>query len=264
MSKKLGLALGSGGSRGIAHIGVLRALEEENIKPDFISGCSMGAVVGACYCSGMSIDNMLNAVLKLKAIHLMDLSAVPISNLGLLKGHKMHKLLLSNIGEGNFEDLKIPFSCVASDLLSGEVVVFDSGKIAPAVQASSSIPTLFRPVKKDGRLLVDGGVLCRVPVAQVKKMGADVVIGVDALVNTKEPVDKVPNIVSMILRVFDMMDYHTSTMMRELDNKECDLWLEPEMKGINQYAVKDLEKAYAEGYECAKAKMSEIKELLER
>jgi NTE family protein len=193
---------------------------------------------------------------------LLDISATPVTKLGLLKGNKMRKLLLSNIGKIDFSDLQIPFCCVASDLLSGTVEEFHTGDVATAVQASSAIPTIFRPVKTKDKLLVDGGVLCRVPVEQVKKMGADVVIGVDALVNTKEPVEKVPNIVSMILRVYDMMDYHTSSMMRTLENKDCDLWLDPEMKGMNQYVVKDLDKAYQEGYECTKANMQKIKELL--
>jgi NTE family protein len=262
MSKKLGLALGSGGTRGVAHVGVLKALEEEGIKPDFVSGCSMGAVVGACYCKGMKVDDMQKVVMNLKAMDIMDLSAVPITQLGLLKGNKMRKLLLSNIGNVTFEELNIPFCCVASDLLSGELVEFNSGKVTTAVQASSSIPTVFRPVKLDGKLLVDGGVLCRVPVNQVKRMGADVVIGVDALMNTGEQVEKVPNIIAMILRVYDMLDNRNSTVMRERENKECDLWLEPEMKGMSQYVVKDMDKAYNEGYEITKKNMDKIKELL--
>jgi NTE family protein len=262
MSKKLGLALGSGGSRGVTHIGVLRALEEEGIKPDFISGCSMGAVVGACYAKGMSCDEMYNAVMQLKAVDIMDISAVPITQLGLLKGGKMQRLLLKNIGDVKFEELKIPFCCVASDVLSGTLTEFTTGPVAKAVQASSCIPTIFRPVKMNGKLLVDGGVMCRVPVSQVKRMGADVVIGIDALVNTGEPVEKVNNIVAMILRVYDIMDYRTSNLMKDSENKDCDLWLGPEMKGINQYAVKDMDRAYTEGYECAKANMDKIKELL--
>jgi NTE family protein len=114
----------------------------------------------------------------------------------------------------------------------------------------------------DGKVLVDGGVMCRIPFEQVKKMGADVVIGVDALVNTKAPVENVHNIISMVLRVYDIMDYRASSMTREINGDACDLILEPEMKGLNQYVVKDMDKAYAEGYECAKANMDKIKELL--
>jgi NTE family protein len=262
MSKKLGLALGSGGTRGVTHVGVLKALEEEGIKPDYIAGCSMGAVVGACYCKGMTVDEMYGVVKHLKTGDIMDLSAVPITKLGLLKGNKMRKLLLSNIGDITFDELKIPFCCVASDLLSGELVELNSGKVAIAVQASSSIPTIFRPVKMNDKLLVDGGVLCRVPVGQVKRMGADVIIGVDALMNTGEAVAKVPNIVSMVLRVYDMLDYRNSSMMRERENKDCNLWLEPEMSGMSQYVVKDMDRAFNEGYEIAKKNMDKIKELL--
>lgn len=261
MRKKLGLALGSGGSRGVAHIGVLRALEEEGIIPDYISGCSMGAVVAACYAKGMPVYEMMQAVSKIKKGDLMDLSAAPISKLGLLKGKKMLKMLLNYLGDVTFDRLRIPFCCVASDVLGGGLHVFREGKVATAVQASSCIPTLFHPVKFEGKMLVDGGVLCRVPVQQVKEMGADVVIGVDALVNTGESVDKVPNIVSMILRVYDMMDYKSFTLAKQLD-RSCDLWLSPEMSGLNQYEVKNFETAYEEGYRTTLENMDRIKALI--
>lgn len=262
MSKKLGLALGSGGSRGVTHLGVLNALEEAGIKPDFIAGCSMGSVVGACYSKGMSVESMLSAVLKLKTFDLLDISAIPVSRGGLLKGNKMLKLLLNNLGDITFADLNIPFCCVATDLLSGRLVTFSEGSVAKAVQASSAIPTLFRPVKHNGMVLVDGGVLCRIPVRQVKDMGADVVIAVDALANTAESVKKVPNIVQLVLRTFDIMDYNQTTLREKTEGELCDLTLRPLMLGMSQYAVKDMEKAFVEGYEAAANNMDKIKELL--
>ncbi len=262
MSKKLGLALGSGGGRGVAHLGVLRALEEEGIKPDFISGSSMGAVVGAGYADGLSIDEMLEIVLKLKTVDILDISAVPVTKLGLLKGNKVHKLLLQNLGDVTFDKLKIPFCCVACDILSGKLLTLNEGKVATAVQASSAMPTVFRPVRQDKMLLVDGGVLCRVPVKQVKDMGADVVVAVDVLCNTREPVDGVSNIITKILRVYDIMDSNQSSIKKELEKDCWDVWLEPEMKGMSQYSVKELDRAYREGYECAKANMDKIKEFL--
>lgn len=262
MSKKIGLALGSGGARGVAHLGVIKALEEEDIRPDYITGCSMGSVVGAGYAKGLTIDEMYNIVKKLKAIQLIDVTALPITRLALTRGNKMQKLILSKLGETRFDELKIPFRCVSSDLYSGRLVTLSEGKVATAVAASSSMPTVFPPVKLDDKLLIDGGVLCRVPTKQCREMGADVVIAVDVLTNTGDSVDKVKNIISMIMRVFDMMDYNGSEMKKQLYGTENEVWLTPEMKGMSQYAVKDADKAYAEGYETAKAHMDEIKELI--
>ena len=264
MSKKVGLALGAGGSRGVCHIGVLKALEEEGIKPDFICGCSMGAVVGACYSKGMSVDKMMNAVLKLKAVKLVDLNAAPISKLSFLRGRKMQKLLLSHIGDITFDRLDIPFACVASDIYTGKSVTFKEGKVIDAVRASSSIPVVFPPVKIGEHLLVDGGVLCRVPTVQTKEMGADVVIAVDALTNTKESVTGVKNVFNLVTRIFDVMDNNGSEMKKKIVGQDKEIWIEPEMKGLNQYEVKNFEKAFEEGYSAAKEKIQDIKKLIEQ
>ena len=263
MSKKLGLALGAGGSRGVAHIGVIRALEEEGIKPEFIAGCSMGSVVGACYSNGMSCDKMLETVLKIKTTQLIDPASVPVKKLGLFKGNKMHDLLLENIGDITFDSLKIPFCCVASDMLSGRSITFSQGKVTDAVRASSSIPAIFRPVRLDNKLLIDGGVLCRVPTEQAWDMGADVVLAVDVLGNTGDSVSGINNIVSMILRVYDMMDYNATQIKKQLKKRKGELWITPEIKDMSQYVVKDLERAYERGYAATKAKMPQIKKMLD-
>lgn len=264
MNKKLGLALGSGGSRGVAHAGFLLALEEEGIKPDYIAGCSMGAVIGGCYAGGMSAAEIKKEILTVKAKDIVDVSPAVITKMSILRGKKMRDLLVSYVGKKNIEDLEIPFRCVATELYSGKIHVFESGDAALAIQASSTIPTVFRPVRIDGKLFVDGGCLCRVPVKVVKDMGADVVIAVDALKNAAEPVENVKNIIEMILRVFDIMDTHLTERSRLLeDNGLCDLLIEPEMKGMSQYVIKDLDKAFDEGYAAGKDNMQKIKELLQ-
>lgn len=262
MSKKLGLALGSGGSRGVTHLGVLKALEEEGIHPDYIAGCSMGSVVGACYANGMTVERMLSTVRKLKTVHLMDFAVLPTPAPGFLKGEKMHNILLKNIGDVTFDELSIPFCCVATDLLSGKTILLNEGKVAPCVRASSTIPIIFKPVEMNGMMLVDGGVLCRVPTEQVREMGADVVIAVDALANSYEPVPEVKGIIAMTLRMFDVMDNQSLEMKKQLKSDSYDLWLAPEIKGMNQYLMKDIERAYEEGYAITKANMDKIKELL--
>ncbi len=262
MSKKIGLALGSGGARGVAHLGVLKALEEEGIRPDYITGCSMGSVVGAGYAMGLTVEEMYSIVKKLKAVQLIDVTALPITRLALTRGNKMRNLLVSKLGDTTFDQLKIPFKCVASDLYSGRLVTLSEGKVATAVAASSSMPSIFPPVKMHGQLLIDGGVLCRVPTQQCKEMGADVVIAVDVLDNTKEKVKKVTNIISMVMRVYDMMDYNCSEMKKQILGTENELWLVPEMKGLSQYAVKDADKAYEDGYLTTRAHIEEIKDFI--
>ena len=262
MSKTLGLALGSGGARGVAHVGFLCALEEEGIKPDYISGCSMGAVVGGCYASGLSATEIRDVILKLRKRDIIDLSPAPLSKMSPLRSKKVRDLLMQNINVKNIEDFPIPFRCVATDLLSGKLHVFEKGEAALAIQASSTIPAVFRPVKFEDKLLVDGGCLCRVPVTAVKEMGADVVVAVDVLKYAAEPEDKVHNILTMILRVFDVMDAHNTEMIREKEGDMCDLLLEPEMKGMSQYVIKDLDRAYEEGYALGKENVDKIKQLI--
>ena len=262
MSKTLGLALGSGGARGVAHIGFLRALEEEAIKPDYIAGCSMGSVVGGCYASGLSALEIKEVILDLRMRDILDLSPAVITKMSFLRSRKMGDLLAEYLGGKNIEDFKIPFRCVATELYSGKLHVFDNGNAVTAIQASSTIPVVFRPVQADNMMFVDGGCLCRVPVNVVKDMGADVVVAVDVLKNAGEPVEKVGNIIELVLRVFDIMDTHQTELARDIENGACDLLIEPEMKGMSQYLIKDLDKAYAEGYAAGKANADRIKELL--
>lgn len=261
MSKTLGLALGSGGSRGVAHAGFLQALDDAGIKPDYISGCSMGAVVGGCYASGMTVEEIRDNILKIKKRDIIDINP-SISQMSLLRGKKMRDLLLAHLKVENLEDFPVQFKCVATEVLSGTLHVFEKGEAALAIQASSSIPAVFRPVKYEDKLFVDGGCLCRVPVKVVKEMGADVVVAVDVLKNCAEPVKKLGNILDMVLRVFDVMDNNNTANLRQRDGHMCDLWLEPELKGMSQYVIKDLDRAYEEGYALGKDNIQKIKELL--
>lgn len=258
--KKIGLVLGSGGSRGVAHIGVLKALEEAGIKPDYITGCSMGAVVGACYAAGMRVDEMMETVCQIKPFDLIDVS-IGLRR-AILKGNKMYDMLIQKIGDISFDHLLIPFACVASDLLSNKVVTLNEGEVAKAVRASSSIPLVFQPVQYGDKMLVDGGVLCRLPIEQVREMGADVVIAVDVLDNTKEPVDKVNGFINMICRVYDMIDNNRTAYFKQLMSDDKTVWIVPQMEGMSQYKIKNLDMAYNEGYALTKERIPEIKKLI--
>lgn len=263
MSKKLGLALGGGGARGVVHIGFLKALDEAGITPYCISGTSMGAVVGGSYAAGIGIDYIRDIILNLKTMDLVDLNALPFSRLSLLRSKKLQKLFIQHIGDVTFEELKIPFTCTAVDLYSQKLYIFDKGSVAKGVQASACIPGVFKPVEHEGMLLVDGGVLCRVPVRQTKALGADVVVAVDAIKNTAEPVTQIPNMISMFLRVFAILENQNVRRERAEPDYPCDLLLEPELKGMSQFIVKNLDKAYEEGYQLGKDNLNKIKALIE-
>lgn len=264
MSKTLGLALGSGGARGVAHVGFLLALEEEGIKPDYIAGCSMGAVVGGCYASGIDAKTLKKTVLNLKKRDVIAINPVAITQMSLLRSKKVNDLLMKHIKIKNIEEFPIPFKCVATDIYSGEAHIFDSGEAVTAIQASSTIPSVFRPVKLGEKLLVDGGCVCRVPARIVRDMGAEVVVAVDVLSNCSKPVEKVDNVVQLLLRVYDIMDARCTSLTKESDKAAYDLWLEPEMAGMSQYVIKDLDRAFEEGYALGKQNIQKIKELLEQ
>ncbi len=261
MSKTLGLALGAGGTRGIAHVGFLKALEEAGIRPDYIAGSSMGSVVGACYSKGMTCDEMRDIAFQLKTTDILDVSLISLAKLGLLKSVRVRKLISGFLEDCTFEQLHIPFCCVAVDLKTAELKCFSEGSVVDAVLASSAMPSVFRPVEIDGMLLVDGGVLCRVPVKEVKKMGADVVVAVDVL-GKVEKLDKVPNVLSLVTRVYDIMDCKRTQTVHTKHSRKIDLWLEPEMEDVSQYKVKNIEAAYEAGYRIGKENAEKIKELI--
>ena len=256
--KSLGLALGSGGSRGIAHIGFLQALEDAEIYPSFISGCSMGSVVGSAYAAGIAPEYMRRAVCSLRFFDLVDITNKPG---GVLDTRKMRKLLARYIGDLDFVDLKIPFSCVAVDMLRQEVIEFSSGSVLDAVVASSCIPSVFKPIEVDGMRLVDGGVLKRVPIEEVKRMGAEVVVAVDVL-GKRLCHERCPNALTVLTEVVDIMDNARTQAYKARMRKKYDLWLEPELGNMSQYSFRNFHFAYRQGYEMGRKNIDKIKSLL--
>ena len=176
--KKLGIALGSGSSRGFAHIGILRVFEDENIPIVYIAGTSIGAYIGAIYSAG-AIKELEEFILSLDWKKLFRYYDLRLSKSGIFSGKKIMELLEMVLDGKNFEELYIPFSCVAVDIKRAKEVVFKSGDILKAIRASLSMPGVFTPVEYGDMLLVDGGIMNPVPVDIVKSMGADIVIAVD-------------------------------------------------------------------------------------
>ena len=177
--KKIGLALGSGAARGWAHIGVFRYLDEAGIKVDYIAGTSIGALVGAS-CSLGQVDALEQFALHLDWRQILSFLDVTFPVSGLIEGKKISEFVRGHLKETVIlEKMPIPFCAVATDLNSGTEVCLDTGDLLEAIRASISIPGIFTPVKSEGKLLVDGGLVNPVPVSVVRQMGADFVIAVD-------------------------------------------------------------------------------------
>jgi len=181
ISQPVGIALGGGSAKGLAHIGVLKGLESAGIKIGYIAGTSMGALIGAAYATGISIAEMEHILEELKARKLYQLLKPTISRYSIFSDSAIMELLESLYSDMNIEDIEIPFRAVAVDFTTGEKVVFSRGKLIDAVRASISIPMVFRQVTNDERTLVDGGLVDPVPVAAVKEMGAPYVIAVPVM-----------------------------------------------------------------------------------
>ncbi len=181
VSMKIGLALGSGGARGLAHIGVIQALEKLDIKIDFISGSSMGALVGAIYASQGSLEPLKSLVEETTWASVAHLFFPTFSKGGLVTGKRVVELLEETIQVRDFADLKIPLAVETTDLHTGTLNTITRGNLIDAVRASISIPLVFTPVPIQDKLLVDGGLLSPVPIQTVRDLGADFVIAVNVL-----------------------------------------------------------------------------------
>ena len=182
---KIGLALGSGSARGLAHIGVIRALKEEGIPIDMIAGTSIGAVVGGLYALRRNITRIEEIADEISRRRLLSLVDLAFHRTGLIAGRRVIAWAKSMIGRDvQFSDLEIPFACVATDIMTGEEIVINEGSVMEAVRASSSIPGLFSVARLQGRYLVDGGLVNPVPISTVKNMGAEIVIAVNVIPGT--------------------------------------------------------------------------------
>ena len=228
-SGKVGLALGAGAARGLAHIGVLEVLEREGIPIDMIAGSSIGALVGAVYAQGRSISQMKSLAIEWGAKRVSLLADPALLKTGLIRGRKIENALKSIIGDVEFGDLRMPFACVATDIDTGEEVVIREGAVWKAVRASSSVPVLLTLAKREGRYLVDGGLVNPVPVSVLKAMGADFIIVVNVLSankNTKEA--KEPNIFSVIMKTISIYSYR----IIESSLKGADVVIEPDTTNV--------------------------------
>ena len=267
---KVGLALGSGAARGIAHIGVIKALREANIPIDMIAGTSIGSIVGACYAADAQISVLEEIAVTSnlrKLTGLLDPKFAFIRS-GILHGGRVENFLKSIIGDIDFKDMAIPFSAVATDIKTGNDVIINRGSLIKAVRASISIPGVFVPVNYDGRYLVDGGTTNPVPADVARFMGATFVIAVNVLNDPKKrkhlgltgdkKSSKPPSMFNTLIQSIYIMEYgitRTSIL-------KADIIIEPDVSNIEAYEFYRGTEAIEAGYKAAAAVIPEIKNLL--
>lgn len=186
--KKIALVLSSGGARGLAHIGVIERLEEEGFEIAAIAGSSIGAVIGAFYACGQ-LDTYKKWVLNLDRLDLFNLFDFTISTKAFIKGDKLFRSLEELIDDRPLERLRIPFAAIATDIVNQKEVIFESGSMYSALRASTAIPTVIRPVVRDGVELIDGGVINPMPMDRVKRSSGDlmVVVNINANIEYQRP-----------------------------------------------------------------------------
>lgn len=247
----IGIALGSGGARGFAHIGVLQVLEEAGIPVDLIAGSSMGSLVGAFYATGIEIKYMEQIAIHLKRRHWLDFT---VPKMGFVTGTKLLEMVRFVTRDLTFEEAKIPLSIVATDLETGERIVFQEGPIYKAVRASISIPGIFVPVRIDGRLCVDGGVIDRVPISTCRNMGADIVIAVD--VGLYDHKAEVKDIIGVFLQTFEIMEREL-VKYRIID---ADVLIRPDVGFVSSTSFTNIEECIERGRLAAREALPAIRE----
>ncbi|QDI90616.1 patatin family protein [Salicibibacter halophilus] len=250
----VGLALGSGGSRGFAHIGVLEVLEEEGIPIDFIAGSSVGAVIGTLAALGRTADDLKQLASLFRRKYYIDFT---VPKMGLVSGKRLEELFYMLTKGEMLENLDTPVTVVTTDLNSGERVLFTEGSIAKALRASISIPGIFVPVRYDDYLLVDGGVIDRVPAKITTDMGADLVIAVDVSYFPESPSTS---------SIYDVIMQSMEIMARELVKAKkinADILMKPIIQGNNAIVFDDTESLIQQGREEALRQLPQIREKIE-
>ncbi|MFP5411177.1 MAG: patatin-like phospholipase family protein, partial [Gammaproteobacteria bacterium] len=243
---KVALVLGGGAARGFAHIGVIKSLEAQGIVPDIVVGTSAGAVVGALYASGMNGFELQNLALQMKEDLLADWT---LPNRGVLKGAALQDFINQNVKNQPIQKFPKPLGVVATDLQSGERVLFRGGNAGMAVRASSAVPGVFQPVEINGRDFVDGGLTSPVPAQAARSMGADFVIAVD--ISNVSRRERLSGTLDVLLQTFAIMGHTLSS--HEL--KEADVVVRPQTAAVSSTDFEGRHLAILEGEKAAAAIM---------
>jgi NTE family protein len=256
---RIGLALSGGAARGAAHIGVLRALQENSIPIDAIAGASAGALVGGMYAAGVSIAQLEALARKFRRRHLGRPS---FSRLGLHTNAPLEKFLRANLPVTRFEDLRIPFAAMTTELKTGEVVVLrDTGDLTLAIRASVCMPALFVPVRDpEGRLLVDGGLVANLPISHTRDLGADIVIAVDIGADGAKFMDRPHTALGVLALVFVAVE----RVVSQQEAPDADLIIAPKVGHVRWDQTRRAEELMKIGYEAGLESIGQIKTLIDQ
>jgi NTE family protein len=235
---RIALALGGGAAKGFAHIGVIKALESQGIHPDIVVGTSAGSVVGALYASGINGFELQRIALDLKESAFSDWS---LPDRGFLRGEALQEFVNKAVQNRPLEKLNTPIGVVATDLQSGESVVFQRGDTGMAVRASSTVPGLFQPVHINGREYVDGGLASPLPVRTARRMGADIVIASD--ISAKPALNKILDTVDVLLQTFAIM----GNAIANQERLDADVVIKPDISRLRSTDFESRHLAILEG-----------------
>lgn len=249
---KVALVLGGGAARGLAHVGVIRILEQEKIPIDLIVGTSVGSLIGAVYASHANSFELEWEAFKVTKDDIFDFTIIS-SRMGPVKGDRIEEFVNKVVPVKNIEEMRIPFIAIATDLNTGEMVVIDKGPVAKAVHASSAIPGVFHPVNYLNKTLVDGGVVDNVAVDVARQRGADIVIAVDVSGNVVNY--EINNLFDISLQAVNIM----GNEIAKFKIKDADVMLTPHVGDVKMLDFDQKKRCMTEGIAAAQAGMPKIK-----
>lgn len=255
---RVGIALGGGGARGFAHIGVLRVLEQEKIPVDLVVGTSVGSLIGALYADSGRVLDLEMLAFQVDKDDLFDYRTLALLSGGLVKGDRLERFVTEHVKARSIEQLRIPFAAVAVELRTGKTVVFESGPVARAVHASAAIPGVFVPVEIDGLTFVDGGVAAPVPAAAARRKGADVVIAVAIPAAVPKDTPRTP--VGVVMHAVNIM----AAEIGRLHANEADVVIEPQVGDVGYDDFSQARRLIEAGEEAARAALPQIRAALSR
>ena len=288
-SSKIGLVLGGGGARGLAHVGVINVLHRAGIPIDVITGTSIGALIGGIYAQDpdpehlnkkvndfikgprykkLGVNNFRYKTDKDPDDVLRQLSQrvkrqliinIAANRIALLKDERLKIAIKSLLDDTLIEDCKIPFACVATDLISGEAIVFDKGRMYVAIEGSSSIPGFLPPVEFNSYRLIDGSVSRNFPITTTRQMGANIVITVDVALNFDKNV-KINNVIDLIIRTEQITAYHLDTHLKE----HSDLIIKPDIGDVHWSEFDRVDELIQKGEEAAEKILPDLKTIISK
>ncbi len=253
---RIGLALGGGAARGFAHVGVIAVLEEAGLKPQLVVGTSAGSLVAALYASGKTSAQLQQTALNMEEVAITDWM-LPIFGRGMFRGDALARYVNDLVANRLMENMAIPLGIVATDLNSGQAVLFQRGDTGTAVRASSAVPAVFVPVKISGREYVDGGLVSPVPVRFARQMGADVVVAVD--ISSPPEANPAGDTLQILLQTFAIM----GKSINQYELKDADVVVRPSLAGLKSADFSARQRAIDSGRAAMLAALPQLRARLE-